>query len=73
MQFREQTPTSKRDTPKEVTFIDIDDPTPAEDQYGKQPTYDRRSYNQTEGRGHTGRGDPGERGGQGGRGPHDRC
>ena len=43
MQFREQTPTSKRDAPKEVTFIDTVDPTPAEDQYGSQPMYARTS------------------------------
>ena len=38
MQFREQTPTTKRDAPKEVTFIDNKDPTPAEEQLRLQPT-----------------------------------
>ena len=37
MHFREQTPTSKRDAPKEVTFLDIDDPTPAEEQLRLHP------------------------------------
>lgn len=36
--FREQTPTTKRDAPKEVTFIDDDDPTPVETQQKFQPT-----------------------------------
>ena len=31
IQFREQTPTTKRDAPKEVTFIDTEDPIPAEE------------------------------------------
>ena len=73
MQFREQIPTSKRDAPKEVTFIDIDDPTPSEGQLRLQPTpYVHRISNQSEGRGHAGRGDMGGRGGQGGRGSRDR-
>ena len=37
MQFREQTSTSKRDAPKEVTFLDIDNPTPAEEHIRMQP------------------------------------
>ena len=41
---------AKRDAPKKVNFIDIDDPIPAEDQYGTQSTYDIRPSNQTEGR-----------------------
>ena len=68
MKFREQTPTSKRDAPKEVTFIDNEDPTPAEDQYGKQPMPDNRKPTQKEGIGQVGRDDMGGRGGQGGRG-----
>ena len=31
MKFREQTPTTKRDAPKDVTFIDNEDPIPAEE------------------------------------------
>ena len=68
MKFREQTPTSKRDAPKEVTFIDNEDPTPAEDQYGKQPMPDNRKPTQKEGRGQVGRDDMGGRERQGGRG-----
>ena len=68
MQFSEQTPMSKRDTPKELSFIDTDDPAPAEDQYRKQPTFDTRTSNQKEGRGQDGRDGMGKRGGQGGRG-----
>ena len=68
MQFRQQTPTSKRDAPKEVTFLDIDDPTPAEEQLRLQQTpHVNKTSNQSEGRGHAGRGDMGARGGQGGR------
>ena len=68
MQFRQQTPTSKRDAPKEVTFLDIDDPTPTEEHIRLQPTPPiNRPPNQSEGRGHAGRGDMGARGGQGGR------
>ena len=62
MQFRKQTPTIKRDAPNEVTFIDIDDPTPTEEQLQMQPTpYVHRTSNQSEGRGHAGQGDMGER------------
>ena len=35
--FQEQTPTTKRDAPKEVTFIHDDDPTPVETQQKIQP------------------------------------
>ena len=38
MHFREQTSTSKRDAPKEVTFLDTDDPPPAEEHTRMQPT-----------------------------------
>ena len=57
----------KRHT-KKVTFIDIDNPTPAKEQNRLQPSpYANRTSNQLEGRGHTGRGDMGGRGGQEGR------
>ena len=55
MQFREQTRTSKRYAPKEVTFLDIDDPPPAEEQLRLQPTTPvNRPFNQSEGKGHAG-------------------
>ena len=56
MQLREQKPTSKRDTPKEVTFLDINGPTPAEEQIRMQPNQPvTRNSNQLEGREHAGR------------------
>ena len=69
IQFREQTPTSKRDAPKEVTFLDIDDPTPAEEHIRMQPTqHVNRHSNPSDGRSQAERGATGGRGGQGGRG-----
>ena len=69
MQFREQTSTSKRDAPKEVTFLDIDDPTPAEEHIRMQtPQNVNRISNPSDGRSQAGRGAMGGRGGQGGRG-----
>jgi len=57
MQFREQTPTSKRDAPKEVTFLDTDDPPPAEEHTRMQPTqHVNRHSNPSDGRSQAGRG-----------------
>ena len=57
MQFREQTSTSKRDTPKEITFLDIDDPTPAEEHIRMQPPRNvNRIPNPSDGRSQAGRG-----------------
>ena len=68
MQFREQTPTSKRDAPKEVTFLDTDDPPPAEEHTRMQPTqHVNRHSNPSDGRRQAGRGKTGGSGGQGGR------
>ena len=65
MQFREQTPTTKRDAPKEVTFIDTEDPTPAEEQLRLQPnTYVHQSFNPPGRGGNTGRGAMSDRGRQ---------
>ena len=68
MQFREQTSTSKRDAPKEVNFIDTEDPTPAEDHYGMQTTNDNRNPKPTEGIRHVAGYTRGGRGGRGGNG-----
>ena len=68
MQFREQTPTSKRDAPKEVTFIDNDDPTPAEYLYGKQTITGNRNPTPKEGIGNVAGYNKGGRGEQGGNG-----
>ena len=69
MQFREQTSTSKRDAPKEVAFLDIDDPTPTEEHIRMQPPQNvNRIPNPSDGRSQAGRGATGGRGGQGGRG-----
>ena len=66
IQFREQTSTTKRDAPKEVTFIDNKDPTPAEEQRRLQPTpCVHPTSNNLEGGGYTGRGAMGDRGGYG--------
>ena len=55
----------KRDAPKEVTFIDTDDPTPAEEQLRLQPnTYVHQTSNPTERGGNAGRGAMSGRGGQ---------
>ena len=72
MQFREQTPTTKRDTPKEVTFIDDEDPTPAEEKQRLQPAPYIHPISTNSGRvGYVGRGDMSGRGGHGGRGNSD--
>ena len=66
IQFREQTPTMKRDAPKEVTFIGTDDPTPApaEEQLRLQLTpYVHQTSNHSERGGNAGRGAMGGRGG----------
>ena len=68
IQFREQTPTSKRDAPKEVTFLAYEDPTPAEDHYGKQTINENRNPTPKEGLGQVAGYDRGGRGGQGGKG-----
>ena len=68
IQFREQTPTSKRDAPKEVTFIDTDEPTPAEDLYGMQTVTGNRNPTPKEGIGYVAGYNKGGRGGQGGNG-----
>ena len=64
----------KRDAPKEVTFIDTDDPTPAKEQLRLQPnTYFRQTSNPTERGGNADRGAMSGRGGQGDREYGDRC
>ena len=69
MQFREQTSTSKRDAPTEVTFLDIDDPTPVEEHIRmKPPRHVNRISNPSDGRIQSGRGATEGRGRQGGRG-----
>ena len=69
MQSREQTPTTKLDAPKEVTFIDNEDQSLADEQFGIQPIpYVHKTSNHSEGGGYAGQGAMDGRGGHGGRG-----
>ena len=68
IQFREQTPTTKRDARKEVTFIDVVDLTPVEEQQRFQPAPYIHPTSTNSGRGGMiGRGGYGERGNSDGR------
>ena len=51
IQFNEQTPTTKRDTPKEVTFLLNDNPTPAKEKQSTQLSPYIHQISSTEGRG----------------------
>ena len=68
MQSQEQIPPTKRDTTKEVTFIDTEDLTPAEEQQRLQPVPYVHPTSTNPGKGgYAGRGDMSWRGGYGGR------
>ena len=72
IQFREQTPTTKRDARQKVTFIDVVDLTPVEKQQRFQPAPYIHPTSTNSGRGgYTGRGGMIGRGGYGERGNSD--